>query len=401
MKHLLLLFFISSLHLQSNASEKIKVFILVGDNNQKNEDFDNISKYIYFDKDYKVDDFEIIHLTKSNKITRSISSKKKIVTYKSNLLECSERMCDKLNGIVDLNKTEITKFFFCEENPFNCNFTKYGVETMLLNDKQYFTISDKINEEIKKNKKELTLFFFIPSKRVLDSESITFDSDSLKVEEGTTIKLKPKYSKGIVNFEWKPSTNLDCSSCDFPNLTAKTSSSYQVKGKDSLGCEVISKPIKISVQNNCKLGHGCVNFDFDQISSPKYHFVNENGDENYDWQIKSNSSGGYQFDVITTSNCATRYRVIIEDLQGNSIWEKEYLKEDVDKRSKNNYHEEYPDHNVYRLSLNKIESFINKNTCRLKIISYDEKGNHYEVCKSKIRRRSEVWKGNLIPMRLG
>lgn len=366
-----------------SANENIKVFIIVADNQQKNEDFDKMSKVIYFDNEYKVDNFEIIHMSKINRTTRNIASKKKTVVYKSSLIDCNDNVCDKLNGLVDYNKTESTKFFFCEENPFNCNFNKFGVETILLNDKQYFTISDKINEEIKKNKKDLTLFFYIPTIKKSTIENIYFDADTLKVEEGTSIKLKPKISKGITSFNWVPSTNLDCNNCSSPSLTVKTNSSYKLIGKDSLGCEIISKPLTIIVENTCKYGYSCVDFVFDKVSTPKYHFENESGDELYDWQIKSNSSGGYQFDVITTTNCATKYKVIIEDLKGNQIWEKEYLKEDVDKRSLNNYHEEYPDYNVFRFSLNRIESFIIKNPARIKILSYDEKGNKYGTCTSK------------------
>ena len=365
------------------ANENIKVFIIVADNQQKSEDFDKMAEKIYFDNEYKVDKFEIIHMSKMNKTTRNITHKKKSVAYKSSLIECNDNICDKLNGLVDYNKTESTKFFFCEENPFNCNFNKFGVETILLNEKQYFTISDKIVEEIKKNKKDLTLFFYIPSKKQTTLENIYFETDTLKVEEGSSIKIKPKFTKGITSFNWVPSTNLDCNNCSSPTLVAQSNSTYKIIAKDSLGCEIISKPLTIIVENSCKYGYGCIDFVFDKVYTPKYHFENESGDEIYDWQIKSNSSGGYQFDVITTTNCATKYKVIIEDLKGNQIWEKEYLKEDVDKRSKNNYHEEYPEYNVFRFSLNRIESFILKNPIRIKILSYDEKGNKYGTCTSK------------------
>ena len=383
MKKINLLIFILFLGLRLNANNLVNVIILVEDNNQKSEDFDRLSKFIYFDNDFKLDKFEIIHLTRYNKSTRSIKYKKKEVTYKSNLIECSNSSISKIGSIVDLNKTEVSKFYFCEENPYNIDFKKYGVETFLLNDKQYSTISDKINEELKKNKKELTLFFYLPSKKSTESESIIFDNDSLKIEEGTTFKLKPKFSKGLTSFQWTPQNQLDCSNCPNPNFNAKNSITYIVAGKDSLGCEIKSKPLNIIVESNCKDGTGCIELLLDQVNSSKFHFVNEAGDEVYDWQVKSNSSGSYQFDVVTSSNCASKYKVQIEDLKGNIVWEKEYLKEDVDKRSKNNYHQEYPQYNVFRLTLTRIENFIIRNPVKIKIFSFDEKGNKYEVCTSK------------------
>jgi hypothetical protein len=382
MKKILYLIFLFNTFL-SSANEGVKVILLIEDNDQKQEEFDKLSKIIYFDNTYKLDKFEIIHLSRTNKTTRSIFHKKKEAIYKSSLMECSTNSISKIGSIVDLNKTEISKFYFCEENPLKIDFIKYGVETILLNDKQYSTISEIIADEIKKNKKDLTLFFYLPSKKKVDNEFVNFENDSLKIEEGSTVKLKTIYSKGIISFQWIPNNQLDCSTCPNPIFTAKNSMSYIVIGKDSLGCEIKSKPLNIIVDRNCKDGFGCIELIFDRVVSKKFRFVNDYGDELYDWQVISNGSGSYQFDVITSTNCADRYKIQIEDLKGNIIWEKDYLREDVDIRSKNKYHQEYPQYYVFRLLLTKIESYIIRNPVKIKILSFDEKGNKYEFCASK------------------
>jgi hypothetical protein len=387
-KKLLLLILLSISILKTFASINPKVYIITDD--FRNERINKMSEIIYFEQDYKLAEFTFLSFdyANSDKIVAPIY-KKKNVNIKQIRVDCNENFCSKISNFIEFVNTSSnanTKLFICEENNLNCNFQSLNIEVSNLIDKQYSTIVEKIKDEIKlksNKEKDLILFFYISFKQKTNTKNfIQFEKDTLIVDQDEALKLSPKYSSQFSSYQWSPSTNLNCSNCEYPIFNGKESTAYTLSCKDSMGCEVKSKSIYIKVKENCKFGYECIKILFNEIETPKYLFKNKSGRNTFDWTITSNSSGGYQFDLVTTNNCATKYKVIIQDLDGNLIWSREFLKEEVDKRSKNNYLDIYPNSLVFRLSLVSKQEIINEKFVRVKIISYDDKGNGYSICES-------------------
>ena len=388
MKNISLLFLILFVTLnKSFATSNTKVFIITDD--IKSERINKMSEIIYFEQNFKLDQFTFLTFNKSNEKSTLPNHKKKVVNIKQIRIDCNKNTCDEISSFIEFVNTSSngnTKLFICEENNLNCNFQNLNIDVSTLIDKQYSTIAEKIKEEIaskKEKEKELILFFYISFKpKLITKSTLEFDKDTINMDQDESFKITPKYNQKFASYQWSPSTNLSCATCESPVFNGKESSTYTLICKDSLGCETKSKPIFFKINENCKLGNDCIRILFEEIETSKYVFKNNSGKSPYDWLIKANSSGGYQFDLVTSNNCATRYKVIIEDLKGSLIWSKEFAKDEVDKRSKNNYLDKYPTFLAFRLSLVSKQEIINEKEVRVRIISYDNKNNQYEECTS-------------------
>ena len=124
-----------------------------------------------------------------------------------------------------------------------------------------------------------------------------------------------------------------------------------------MNCHNVSKSITVNVINDCDCNSGSVkpiNDVFGKLSIPKY----KNDIEIADWQIISNQSGGFVFDVLFTPNCANRYKLTIEDKDGNVVREDYFSKDQVDKRARAELHEKYPDYLVFRLTLKSLSKLF-------------------------------------------
>ena len=369
------------------ASSNTKVYIITDDINS--ERINKMSEIIYFEQNIKLDQFTFLFFNNGNENFTPPIHKKKVVNIKQIRVDCNRNTCSEIAKFIEYvnsSSSGNTKLFVCEEKDLSCNFQNLNIEYSRLIDKQYSTITEKIKDEIaskKEKEKELILFFYISFKpKLITNSAIEFDKDTIYLDQYESFKITPRYNQKFVTYQWSPSANLSCSNCESPVFNGKESSTYALICKDSFGCETKSKPIYFIINENCKLGYDCIRILFNEIENFKYLFRNNSGKSPYDWLIKANDSGGYQFDLVTSNNCASKYKVIIEDLKGNFIWSHEYLKEEVDKRTKIYILDKYPNLLVFRLQLRPVQEIIKNKEVRVRVLSYDNKNHHYEECTS-------------------
>ena len=109
----------------------------------------------------------------------------------------------------------------------------------------------------------------------------------------------------------------------------------------------------------------------------------------WDWRIISNQSGGYVFDLVTNSNCAKKFRLKVLRHNTIVIYDEYYDREEVDKRSRNEYHDKYPDNFVFRVDLssddisNLIEDANEEPYFTIEITSIDD--NEIECSNKKYK----------------
>jgi hypothetical protein len=246
---------------------------------------------------------------------------------------------------------------------------------------------EKIKEEVALNsidKTNTTIFFYLANENNLESKpEVTFEKEQIELKSGQSIQLNPTYSKNIKKVIWTPNESISCIDCKLPTINPTKNTVYTVTASDSLNCHTVSKNISINVVNDCDCNSGNmkpINDVFGKLSIPKY----KNDIEIADWQIISNQSGGFVFDVLFTSNCAQQYKLTIEDKNGSVIWEDTFTKEQVDKRAQTELHDKYPEYLVFRLTLKPLSKQFEdaENYFKINLFSLDESGTSCQPYKS-------------------
>jgi len=237
-----------------------------------------------------------------------------------------------------------------------------GVETVSLPNKDESTIIDKINEEvnrIKDLKKNQTVYFLFNSPSNIEKPTLRFDQDVLTVKESDKITLNPIVTGNIKSYEWSPATGLSCTDCKNPQLKVGESTKYSLTAKDSLDCYILTSNLEIKMEKNCLCGKDLskVEIMFGKLPIKKFEAKNPSITAEWEWKIVSNQSGGYVFDVVTSVNCAKAFRVKVLRQNGAVIYDTNYEREEVDKRSRNYYHEKFPENFVFRIDLSSDEAY--------------------------------------------
>lgn len=340
------------------AKGKVNVILLVNDSKATPTDIRNSTNIIYLQNKIGIDQFTVFHFSNKSLSGTNWTSKKKSVDYKPILAGCNFSICDQMNTLISASRSEKTKLFDCNSS-LPCDASKWYIELGILSNSNESTILEKIKEEITINKnlkKNLTLFFYILGEQVTVNPTISFEKgDTIEVNSGEATILNPLYSKDVKKVEWKPSQGLNCSDCKSPTLQVSENISYTISVTDSLHCKTQNKLLTVIVKNKCLCSNNslkAVSDVFGQLPISKYE-----GDidaEIADWQIASNQSGGFVFDLICNPNCASRFKVKIENKERTKVWEETYTRNQVDKRARNDYHQDYPDYFVFRLDLSKL-----------------------------------------------
>jgi hypothetical protein len=370
------------------SQKQINIIFFVNDSKTTSSELYSFSNMVFLNnKDVKINNFNIYHFTYNKERDTTLTNKKKKVIYKVLPTDCDFSICSSLNTLVPDKKTQKNKFYNCQ-NSLKCDINKWGISNVnSLSSRSESLLLEKIKEEVALNsidKTNTTIFFYLTNENNLESKpEVTFEKEQIELKSGQSIQLNPIYSKNIKKVIWTPNESISCIDCKLPSINPTKNIVYTVTASDSLNCHTVSKNISINVVNDCDCNSGNmkpINDVFGKLSIPKY----KNDIEIADWQIISNQSGGFVFDVLFTSNCAQQYKLTIEDKNGSVIWEDTFTKEQVDRRARTELHDKYPEYLVFRLTLKSLSKQFEdaENYFKINLFSLDESGVSCQPYKS-------------------
>jgi hypothetical protein len=393
MKNILIILFFFSFRVY--AQNETKFYFIFNDSELSANDIKRKINFIIENSDSKKISFKLLHYSVKTENDDSWTINKKQVSYKPSKIGCEFNVCNTISTIISLTKTEKSRLFIAGKL-LDCST---GFETVSLPNKDESTIIDKINEEIKRIKdlkKNQSVYFFFNSPLNIEKPSLRFDPDVLTVKESDKVTLSPIITGNINSYTWTPSTGLSCTDCKNPQLKINESTNYRLTIKDSMGCHTLSSNLQINLERNCICGMELSKIEimFGKLPIRKFEAKNPNAIALWEWRIISNQSGGYVFDLVTNSSCAKKYRLKVLRQNGGVIYDEYYDKEEVDKRSRNPYHEKYPDNFVFRVDLSRDETYNlindadNEPYFIIEITSIDDNG---EECLNKKYVSPKLW----------
>ena len=365
------------------SQKNINVILLVNDNKKTLYDLENLSNLIYLDNsNIKLNQFTIYHFSGKNEKNIVWSNNKKSVEYKHIYKNCNSEICDPIKLLISDKKTTISKLFIYDSN-LSCDIS-YSVDAVeKMPNQNESTISRILKEQIALNKKTkdiITLFYYISEEQTSINPTVLFQKDTFELKKGESLQLHPTYSGEVKKIEWKPVDGLSCGDCKDPFISPSKSVSYSIKVTDSLQCKTQTKDVFIEVKNSCNCFSNLkpIRDVFGVIPISKYKTA-----DLADWQISANQSGGKIFDLVTEPNCGSKFKLLIKDDFGKTIFEDVYDRSDVDFRSLLDYHKKFKDKFVFRMDLNSIYNSLDyKNKCFIQIYSYDDENNECSPYKS-------------------
>jgi len=356
MKNIVIIFFFFSFRIF--AQNETKFYFIFNDSDISSIDIKRKINFFIENSNSKKISFELLHFTMKTEKSESWVLKKNLVAYKPSKIGCEFNSCTNISTIISVTKTEKSKIYIAGKQ-LDCST---GVETVSLPNKDESTIIDKINEEvnrIKDLKKNQTVYFLFNSPTNIEKPTLRFETDVLTFKESDKITLNPIVTGNIKSYEWTPATGLSCTDCKNPQLNLGESTKYSLTVKDSLGCNILTSNIDVKMEKNCLCGKDLskVEIMFGKLPIKKFEIKNPSAIAEWEWRIISNQSGGYVFDVVASANCAKKFRVKVLRKNGGLIYDQYYDREEVDKRSRNSYHEKYPENFVFRIDLSSDETY--------------------------------------------
>jgi hypothetical protein len=369
---------------QSNAT----FYFIFNDTKLTKEDIKRKINFIIESSDAKKTKFEVIHFTNKNEAIDSWPLGKSVVNYKPTRITCEFDLCVNVTAILSVTKTGKSKLYH-NKSKILCDF---GVETTQLSNTDESTILDKLNQEILSLSKEKTpqsTYFLFNNEQSSLKPSLTFNPSKIIVKQSESVKLLPIVTGEFFDYVWSPVSGLSCSNCKNPEVTPLTSTKYTLTAKDSSGCYTVSASLDIEVEKNCECSKGVekIEIQFGKLPIKKFEKKQPGVTAEWEWRIISNQSGGYVFDVVTNPNCAKKFRVKVLRSNGAVMFDQYYNKEDVDNRSRNPYHEKFPDKFIFRIDLSDdrsigyIEDADHEPYFIIEIVSIDDFGNECEYNK--------------------
>ncbi len=360
------------------SQKQINIIFFVNDSKTTSTELFSFSNMVFLNnKDVKINNFNIYHFTSNKERDTTLINKKKKVIYKVLPTDCDFSICSSLNTLVPDKKTQKNKFYNCQ-NLLKCDINKWGISNVNnLSSRSESLLLEKIKEEVALNsidKTNTTIFFYLANENNLESKpEVTFEKEQIELKSGQSIQLNPIYSKNIKKVIWTPNESISCTDCKLPTINPTKNIVYTVTASDSLNCHTVSKNISINVVNDCDCNSGNmkpINDVFGKLSIPKY----KSDIQLADWQIISNL-GGFVFDILFTSNCSEKYRMVLTDKDDLIVWEENYSKAEVDKRGNTELHQLYPDYLVFRLNLNRMSNLLHNSDNYFKINIYNIDNN--------------------------
>ena len=388
MKNFILFIFLNTFQVFSQVETTF--FFIFNDSELSSSDIKRKINFLIENTDAKKVRFELLHYTSKSENKEDWTLNKNSIFYKPSIVNCDFNVCNNLSPIISVTKTEKSKVYIAGKQ-MDCST---GEETVYLSNKDESTIIEKINEEldrIKKLKKNQSIYFLFNSPSNIQKPTLKFEVDVLNVKEFDKIILSPLITGNIKSYEWSPAIGLSCIDCKNPQLNVSQSTKYTLKVKDSLGCNTLTSSLDVVMQQNCECDKDLskVEILFGKLPIKKFEAKKATSSAEWDWRIISNQSGGYVFDLVTNSNCAKKFRLKVLRHNTIVIYDEYYDREEVDKRSRNEYHDKYPDNFVFRVDLssddisNLIEDANEEPYFTIEITSIDD--NEIECSNKKYK----------------
>jgi hypothetical protein len=222
----------------------------------------------------------------------------------------------------------------------------------------------------KKNKKSTTLYFcYVTEEMIAPKPKVFFKSDSLIFKEGESINLTPNFSTTPKEVYWQPSEGLSCSNCPSPVLEAKNNITYSVKYVDQDGCASNDAKISVTVKKACD--------SLKKLEIQLLKFKKAYG-QDFEYEILPISKeGGFRYDIPTTRNCASRFKLSIKDLDGRVVYVIEKDREEILNNADKSYGE---NSGLFLFRINLKDHFRDiQEGGSITIESYDENGNKFKT----------------------
>ena len=392
MKNIILILLLLSF--RAFGQNETKCYFIFQSSKLKSSDIKRKINFLIENSQSKKVIYEILHYSENTEISEKWVTNKINVNYKPFKIGCDFSICNNISAIISVTKTDKSRMFLTEKK-MECEL---GIETVLLSNKDESTIIEKLKEEnarIKQLKINQSIYFFFNDLEADVKPSVRFESDIINVKESEKIKLNPSITGNITKYQWEPATGLSCTNCKSPELKVLESKKYTLTVTDSSGCNTLSTSIDVKVEKNCLCSNDIAKVEivFGKLPIRKYEEKNPLAKAEWDWRIISNQSGGYVFDLVASSNCSKKFKVRVLRKNGGVIFDQQYEREDIDKRSRNPYHEKYPDNFVFRIDLSSEDSYLYINDTEnepyfiIEITPIDDNG---EECVNKTYRSPKL-----------
>ncbi len=380
MNNILLILISLSMFNVSAKQTPINVYILCDDYEMTKSKLKQLADDVFLkNKDFKNLNLSVHHSVTINEVSRPWHEGKKQVSYFLNKMDCDFSSCENLINYVEEMKTDLSTLYI-GEGMSTCSIQDLRIKMVpiMINSNSIIESIKEQQDRHKKSDKEVTLIFYIPPKKDVSKPKISFSDAKIELFEGDQITLSPNVN-GEFDYNWSPSTDLSCSSCPNPILTAINSEVINVEITSQLGCTATSK-IDIVVKKRCP-----------GITAPTIQFSIDDGlyqqvlSDKSKWLIASDQPGSKTYYLICKPNCGESFRIELIDNENSVVWPKpgqefSYLLQDV--ASGHMLHVDYPNYFIFKVDLENVGDLSKYDYYNFKIYSYDLENNSYPVYRS-------------------
>ena len=334
-------------------------------------------------KQFKQLNFRVVHFNDNNNSKEIRIFNKLSVDVRNEKIGCDFNFFSNLNSIL---KSDFSKrLLLYSKNPISYNFKDVNIEEIVINSSfSNEFISEKISQQItnfKKNSKSVTLYFnFNNELNEKKNPSISSSQNLYSVKKGEVLKLNLQTSTDYKSINWIPEEGLSCTDCLTPELTADKAVKLKAYYLDNNGCQSNTIEIDINVMDDCDQSKKLI-IPFGKINFSNFKQV-EGEDYQYDI-MPIGVGGGFKYDLPTTRNCATDFKLIIKDLNNNIIVSFVKKREEIDENANFQFVNDNPDFFVFRINLQPYYKQI-QSGATITIESYDEKGTNYKSYTSPV-----------------
>ena len=381
--NLLIVLFVFTLTNKIVSQNEFNICFLVYDKTYNKENLIQLAENLYNKDKIKFNNLTIYHFNKENKKEIISLSKKSKIEYIERKTDCKFSFCDNLDSYVSLQSKERNKFFF-NGPEFLCNTEQLNMEFSKIPSRDNSFISQKIKEEIiinKSLKQNTCLFFCFIDGKLNNQFYVNFESDTIKLNADEEFQIKPKYSNTVSKVSWEPKEKFNVPTDFYPVVKTDKSAQISLTISDSSNCKSFTKNIYLQIKNDCKCGKNLEPlidiFKENKFKKYKKPEANYRYNYNYDYKLPSTNSGTYVYDLIMYKNCASKFYLSIEDKNGKIVKAPEtYFRYDIDERSKNYFHKDFPNYFIFHLTLNDLSEIMDdgENSNKIIIISVDDEG---------------------------
>jgi len=332
------------------SQKKIKVIFVYNDSQLSSQQIKEKTNFFISTVGVKKCSFEIYHFTNNKEEMAVWPILNSNVVYTPSKKECDFNFCKSLFSLVSYTKTIKSRLY--SNDQLNC---KFEIENVKLQDSDQSTVINELNKEkirLGKEKTNQTIYFIFDRDKLNKDLELNFDPEVLSLKIGELVLLKPIIKGQVGLYLWSPNEGLNCINCKNPEVKVTKNQVYELLVTDSAGCSTITKKIQIQIEDKCECADGIEKAAI-IFNNPKLKNIKKNDkiDTQHEYEIISNHSGDFIFDVLTNSNCAETFNLRILNQVNQEFYNLIYDRNEVDIRSEKPLNKLYPDKFVFRINL--------------------------------------------------